>query len=56
LQDLRDANILNRVQLIGVAHFDEFRERMMREEVAEIEAKVKNVIVVLHSTLLVLCR
>ncbi len=40
MQDLKDANILNRVQLIGVKHFDEFVERMQREEVAEIEAKV----------------
>ena len=40
MQDLKDANVLNRVQLIGVKHFDEFTERMQREEVAEIEAKV----------------
>ncbi len=39
LQDLKDADVLNRVQLIGVKYFDEFIERMQREEVAEIEAK-----------------
>lgn len=33
--------MLNRVQTIGVRHFDEFLERMQREEVAEIEAKVR---------------
>lgn len=32
--------MLNRVQQIGVKHFDDFVERMQREEVAEIEAKV----------------
>ena len=32
--------MLNRVQSIGVKYFDEFLERMQREEVAEIEAKV----------------
>ena len=44
---MKNANVLNRVQLIGLAHFDEFVERMQREEVAEIESKVNKDAVVL---------
>ena len=40
LDDLRQSGILNRQQLIGIKHYDEFIERMQRSEVEEIEAKV----------------
>lgn len=43
LQDLKEVDILNRVQLIGIKYYDEFVERMQREEVAEIEAKVREI-------------
>jgi len=40
LEELRASGELNRQQLIGLAHYDEFLERMPREEAAEIEEKV----------------
>ena len=40
LDDLDKSGELNRVQLIGLKHYDDFNERMMREEVEEIEARV----------------
>ena len=40
LDDLDNSGELNRVQLIGLKHYDNFNERMMREEVEEIEARV----------------
>jgi DNA polymerase lambda len=40
LQELKDANILNRQQLIGLKYYDEFKERMSRNEVKQIEDKV----------------
>lgn len=42
LEDLEQSGVLNRQQLIGIRYYDEFNERMPREEVAEIEAKVRN--------------
>jgi len=41
LEDLEKDGILNKVQKIGLRHFHDFLERMQREEVEEIEAKVK---------------
>ena len=40
MDDLQHSGILNRQQQIGVKYYDEFIERMPREEVTEIEAKV----------------
>lgn len=40
LDELKTSGQLNRHQLIGLAHYDEFLERMPREEAAEIEQKV----------------
>ena len=40
LDELQRSGILNRQQQIGVKYYDEFIERMPREEVTEIEAKV----------------
>ena len=40
LDELRTSGELNRQQLIGLAHYDEFLERMPREEAAEIEQTV----------------
>ena len=48
LQDLLDANILNRQQLIGIKYYEEFKDRMDRSEVKEIEDKViSNLIITL---------
>ena len=41
LDDLKRSGVLNRVQTIGMRHYDDFQERMSRDEVAEIEATVK---------------
>ena len=41
LEDLEKAGVLNRVQKVGLKHYHDFVERMQREEVAEIEAKVR---------------
>lgn len=40
MDELQCSGILNRQQQIGVKYYDEFIERMPREEVTEIEAKV----------------
>jgi molybdopterin synthase catalytic subunit len=40
LDDLDKSGELNRVQQIGLKHYDDFNERMMREEVEEIETRV----------------
>lgn len=40
LDELKTSNQLNRQQLIGLAHYDEFLERMPRAEAGEIEQKV----------------
>ena len=39
--DLEASGVLNRQQRIGVRHYQDFQERMMREEVAQIEKKVR---------------
>ncbi|XP_019849408.1 PREDICTED: DNA polymerase lambda-like isoform X1 [Amphimedon queenslandica] len=41
LDDLKEANILNRQQQIGFKYYHEFAERMDRSEVEEIERKVR---------------
>lgn len=41
LDELRASGVLNRQQTIGLRHYDDFSERMNREEVAEIEERVK---------------
>ncbi len=41
LDELRDSGVLNRQQRIGLRHFEDFNERMTREEVAEIEERVR---------------
>lgn len=41
MEDLDKDNILNKVQKIGLKHYHDFIERMQREEVEEIEAKVQ---------------
>ena len=40
VDELRTSGVLNRQQTIGVRHYDDFIERMSREEVAEIEDRV----------------
>ena len=40
MQELSASGVLNRQQRIGVKHYEDFQERMQREEVAEIEQKV----------------
>ena len=40
LDELKASGQLNRQQLIGLAHYDEFLERMPRAEAGEIEQKV----------------
>ena len=40
MDELQRSGILNRQQQIGVKYYDEFIERMPREEVTEIETKV----------------
>ena len=40
VDELRASGVLNRQQTIGVRHYDDFIERMSREEVAEIEERV----------------
>lgn len=40
MDELQRSGILNRQQQIGVKYYDEFIERMPREEVTEIEVKV----------------
>ena len=42
LDDLKEANILNRQQQIGFKYYHEFAERMDRSEVEEIEGKVRD--------------
>ena len=44
LDELKTSGQLNRQQLIGLAHYDEFLERMPREEAAEIEQTVHIII------------
>lgn len=41
LDKLKASGQLNRQQLIGLAHYDEFLERMPREEAGEIEQMVQ---------------
>lgn len=41
LDELKASGQLNRQQLIGLAHYDEFLERMPREEAGEIEQTVQ---------------
>ena len=41
LDELKVSGQLNRHQLIGLAHYDEFLERMPREEASEIEQTVQ---------------
>lgn len=41
LDELKESGQLNRHQLIGLAHYDEFLERMPREEAGEIEQTVQ---------------
>ena len=43
IDELESSVVLNRVQRVGVKHYHEFLERMVREEVAEIEQKVKEI-------------
>ena len=38
---LEASGVLNRQQRIGVKHYHDFQERMMREEVAQIEQRVR---------------
>lgn len=40
MDDLDKSGELNRVQQIGLKHYDDFNERMSRGEVEEIEARV----------------
>ena len=40
LEDLREKANLTRHQQIGLTHYDDFMDRMPREEAGEIEAKV----------------
>lgn len=42
LDDLRERGEMNRVQQIGLRHYDDFNERMLREEVEEIEKRVSH--------------
>jgi len=43
LDELKSSGQLNRQQLIGLAHYDEFLERMPREEAGEIEQTVQHI-------------
>ena len=42
MEELAASGVLNRQQTIGVKHFQDFQERMLREEVTEIEEKVRS--------------
>lgn len=44
LQDLENKANLNKQQRIGLKNFDDFQERMPREEAAQIESKVKQAV------------
>ncbi len=37
---MKSAGVLNRIQLVGLKHYEEFKERMCRDEVEEIEERV----------------
>ena len=41
MEELAASGVLNRQQSIGVKHYEDFQERMPREEVAEIEQRVR---------------
>ena len=41
VEALAASGVLNRQQRIGVKHYDDFQERMPREEVAQIEEAVR---------------
>ena len=41
MEELAASGVLNRQQRIGVKHYTDFQERMQREEVAEIEQRVR---------------
>ena len=41
VEALAASGVLNRQQRIGVKHYDDFQERMPREEVAQIEEMVR---------------
>ena len=40
--ELSASGLLNRQQIIGVKHYEDFQERMPREEVSEIEERVSH--------------
>lgn len=41
MEELAASGVLNRQQRIGVKYYQDFQERMLRDEVSEIEEKVR---------------
>ena len=55
LADLQSAGVLNRIQQIGLKYYQEFKERMPRSEVEQIEERVNTIWSVLRRLPLLLC-